>query len=110
IPVGTGLAQGGPRDVVITSDNHYALVAFGNSFEGQVLVVDITQTTPGEIVSARIPVGNFPIKMGANPDRSIAVVNSIGNNTVAVLDLSAFPFSRKGTVSVGHNPGAKPDV
>ncbi len=110
IPVGAGLAQGGPRDVVITSDNHYALVAFGNSVEGQVLVVDITQPTPGEIVGARIPVGNFPIKMGANPDRSIAVVNSIGNNTVAVLDLSAFPFSRKATVAVGRNPGAKPDI
>jgi YVTN family beta-propeller protein len=109
ISVGAGLT-GQPYDATITDDGSFALVVFNtNSLLDYVLVVDLTLPTPAEIVSARIVVGSSPIFIGVNPDRSLAVVTSTGN-TATILDLTAFPFSQKGIVTVGSNPGSKPDI
>jgi YVTN family beta-propeller protein len=107
VPVGAGIG-GGPQDVGIAADNRHAIVAFGNSFAGAVLVVDLI--TLVEVVSARIAVGNFPLAVGLNPAHTLAVVPSTVTNDVAVLDLSTFPFTKKATVAVGRNPGFKPDI
>lgn len=109
ISVGSGIF-GDARDVVITADSQYAIVAFGDSFEGQALVVDLSLTPPQELVSERIPVGFSPLAIGTNPAHTIAVIPSISSDDVTVLDLSSFPFSSKGTIPVGNNPGSKPDI
>ena len=109
ITVGSGLF-GEVHDAVFDASGDYAVVAFGDSFEGEILVVDMTLATPSEIVSDRISVGNFPLAIGTNPNRTLAAVNSISADETAVLDLSSYPFSLVGTVSVGPNPGAKPDI
>jgi YVTN family beta-propeller protein len=97
-----------PYAVGITPDGRYAIVGSGGGYSGTASVIDLMSVPPAEIHTMSI--GRFPIGMAMDPTGKTAVITSIIDNNVSIIDLTTSPFSLKATISVGNNPGSEPDI
>jgi len=97
-----------PYGVAITNDGRYALVAT-NSNPGKVYVVDI-QALPAS-VEYSLDVAKYSEFIGLDPTGHFAIVTMYDQSGLTtIIDLTTNPFSVKGILPVGKNPGSEPAI
>jgi|GEM_PF-2164972 len=97
-----------PYGVGITNDGRYALVAI-DSGPGRVYVIDLTTSSPSILYYCTS--AYYGMYIGMDPTGKTAIVTTFDSaGKVTVIDLTTTPFTVKGIVNIGKNPGSEPAI